>query len=350
MDRITVGIIAFIITLIVTPFAIRLAKKYGWVDIPNERKIHKIPTPRVGGIGILFGISAGILAAGFFSKQSWVFWSLVPLTLISVMGFIDDIRGLSFKIKFLFQIIAAILAIILTGTNINHMNNPFGGEIKLGIFGFIFTVIWIVGVTNAVNLTDGLDGLAAGISAISAITIAITSARSNMAATLVALAIFASTVAFLRYNFHPAKTFMGDTGSQLLGFALAMISIKGASLSASTLSLAIPLLAIGIPILDTVYAFSRRILGGHNPFLPDKMHIHHQLLSIGFSQVTAVLFMYAVSVIFSVIAISYKGIHDLTAIAFYILIGVLLLSFLWVMRKRSEKNGRHVESKDRKNG
>jgi UDP-GlcNAc:undecaprenyl-phosphate GlcNAc-1-phosphate transferase len=346
LDRITVAIVSFVITLLMTPVAIKIAKKYGWIDLPNERKIHKIPMPRVGGIGIFFGIIIGIIVAGFFSKETWPFWALIPLSIVSIMGFIDDVKGLSFKIKFLFQIVSAVLAIILTNANVLYINNPFGGQIKLGILGPVFAVLWIVGVTNAVNLTDGLDGLAAGISAIAAITIAITSAKTDLPATLVAIAIFASAVAFLRYNFHPAKTFMGDTGSQLLGFALALVSIKGSSLSASTLSLAVPLLAIGVPILDTGYAVIRRTLGGHNPFLPDKMHIHHQLLSIGFSHVTAVLFMYAVSIVFAVIAISYKGLHDLTALAFYIIIGAVLLSFLWVMRKRSEKNGRNYKSKD----
>ncbi len=349
MDRITIGFIAFVITIIVTPISIRFAKKHGFVDIPDKRKIHKTPIPRIGGIGIFAGILVGIFATAFFTKDRWQLWALLPISLIALMGFVDDVKGLSFKIKFLVQIVASVLAVILVGANLSHFNNPFGGGISLGIFGPILSILWMVGVTNAINLTDGLDGLAAGISAISAFTIAVTSARVNVAATLVAISVFASSVAFLRYNFHPAKTFMGDTGSQLLGFTLALLAIKGASLSASTLSLAVPLLALGVPILDTVYAFGRRILGGHNPFLPDKMHIHHQLLSIGFSQVTAVLFMYAISVLFSIIAITYKGAHELTAVAFYIIIGIVLISFLWVMRKRRAKNGRRVEDQIEKN-
>ncbi|MCL5032931.1 MAG: undecaprenyl/decaprenyl-phosphate alpha-N-acetylglucosaminyl 1-phosphate transferase [Thermotogae bacterium] len=344
MDRITIGLIAFIVTMVVTPFAIRFAKKHGLVDVPDKRKIHKIPTPRIGGIGIFAGVLIGISATAFFTKDTWQLWALIPISLIAVMGFVDDVKGLSFKIKFLVQIVASILAVILVGANLSHFNNPFGGGISLGVFGPILAVLWMVGVTNAINLTDGLDGLASGVSAISAFTIAVTSSRVNVAATLVAISVFASSMAFLRYNFHPAKTFMGDTGSQLLGFTLALIAIKGASISASTLSLAVPLLALGVPILDTVYAFGRRILGGHNPFLPDKMHIHHQLLEIGFSQITAVLFMYAVSILFSIIAVTYSGIHELTAIAFYIIIGILLISFLWVMRKRRAKNGRRVEN------
>lgn len=349
LSRIIIGLIAFVVTIVITPFAIKFAKKHGFVDMPNNRKIHKIPTPRIGGIGIFAGIFIGIIATAFFTKDTWQLWALIPFSLIAAMGFVDDIKGLSFKIKFLVQIIAAILAIVLVGANITHFNNPFGGAIYLGIFGPILSLLWMVGVTNAINLSDGLDGLAAGISAIAAFTIAVTSARVNLAATLVAVSIFASSMAFLRYNFHPAKTFMGDTGSQLLGFALALIAIKGASLSASTLSLAVPLLALGVPILDTFYAFARRILGGHNPFLPDKMHIHHQLLEIGFSQVTAVLFIYSVSILFSVISIFYKGIHDLTGIAFYVIIGILLISFLWVMRKRRARNGKNVENQIDKN-
>ncbi len=349
MDRIAIGLIVFVVTMIVTPFSIRFAKKHGFVDIPDKRKIHKIPIPRIGGIGIFAGILVGIFATVFFTKDTWQLWALIPISLIALMGFVDDVKGLSFKIKFLVQIVASVLAVVLVGASLNHFNNPFGGGISLGIFGPILAILWMVGVTNAINLTDGLDGLAAGISAISAFTIAVTSARVNVAATLVAISVFASSVAFLRYNFHPAKTFMGDTGSQLLGFTLALLAIKGASLSASTLSLVVPLLALGVPILDTVYAFGRRILGGHNPFLPDKMHIHHQLLSIGFSHVTAVLFMYAISILFAIIAITYKGIHELTAVAFYIIIGILLISFLWVMRKRRAKNGRRVENQIDKN-
>lgn len=349
LDRVIIGLIAFAVTMAVTPFAIKFAKKHGLVDIPNKRKIHKIPTPRIGGIGIFAGIFIGTVATLFFTKDNWQLWALVPFSLMAVMGFVDDVKGLSFKMKFLVQIIAAILALVLTGASIDHFNNPFGGAIYLGVFGPVLSLLWIVGVTNAINLTDGLDGLAAGISAIAAFTIAITSARVNVAATLVAISIFASSIAFLKYNFHPAKTFMGDTGSQLLGFALALIALKGASLSASTISLAVPLLALGVPILDTFYAFARRIFGGHNPFLPDKMHIHHQLLEIGFSQVTAVLFIYSISILFSVISVVYKGIHELTAVAFYIVIGILLISFLWVMRKRRTKDGKNVANQIDKN-
>lgn len=350
MERAVVGFVAFMITILVTPWAIKFAKKHNLVDIPDKRKIHKSPTPRIGGIGIAAGIFSGMILAGIMTRSVWIAWSLIPLFLITLMGFVDDVKGLSFKSKFIVQIVASILAILLSGTVIDHLNNPFGGSVNLGFFGPIITVIWFVGITNAINLTDGLDGLAAGISAISAFTIAITASRVDPIATLTAISIFSAAVAFLRYNFHPAKTFMGDTGSQLLGFSLALVAVKGASLSASTLSLAVPLLALGLPILDTIYAFARRVAGGHNPFLPDKMHIHHQLLDIGFSQVTAVIFMYAISILFAVIAVKYRGIHDLTAIAFYIIIGILLISFLWVMRKRRAKNGRYVKDQNSKNG
>ena len=329
---------AFTATLIVTPLAIFLAKSKGWVDFPNERKIHKVPMPRIGGLGIFAGIVVGVILAGFLEKQTWPFLLLIPLSLISTMGFVDDVRELSFKTKFAVQILAGVLAVFLVGANVPAIANPFDQtKMNFDIFGPVIAVIWMVGITNAINLSDGLDGLAAGISAIAALTLAVTSARVNITTALVALSVFASSIAFLRYNFHPAKTFMGDTGSQLLGFSLAVISIKGASLSASTLSLAVPILAIGIPILDTTYAFIRRMRRGGNPFLPDKMHIHHQLLSIGFSHVGAVIFIYAISFSLALIAMFFRGKHVLTFLAFYVLVAIGLLAFLKVMRN---KNGR----------
>ena len=351
MDNFIVALISFFVTLSVTPIAIKLAKSNGWVDIPNERKIHSVPMPRTGGLGIFAGIAAGLLVAFAYQHSTWILWLLAIASLISFMGFWDDVKGLSFKIKFLFQIVGAILAIWLVGVNIPDIANPFfHTKLNFGIFGPVVTLIWIVGITNAINLSDGLDGLAAGLSAISALTLAVTSARVNVSAALVALAVFSSAIGFLRYNFHPAKTFMGDTGSQLLGFTLAVISIKGASLSASTLSLAIPLLAIGIPILDTTYAFIRRMVRKGNPFLPDKMHIHHQLLNIGFSHTGAVLFMYAVSGALAVIAMTFRGKHELTLLASYSIIAIALLAFLKVMRVRisrskgGTKNGKNVKS------
>ena len=348
MDKFIVALTSFLVTLFVTPFAIRLAKAKGWVDLPNKRKIHTVPMPRTGGIGILAGITAGLAVVFAYQHSDWVLWLMAISSLIALMGFIDDVIGLSFKVKFLVQIVGAILAIWLIGVNIPYITNPFSHtKIEFGILGPVVAVVWIVGITNAINLSDGLDGLAAGLSAISALTLAVTSARTNASAALAALAIFSSAVAFLKYNFHPAKTFMGDTGSQLLGFTLAVLSIKGASLSASTLSLAIPLLAMGIPVLDTAYAFIRRVVKGDNPFLPDKMHIHHQLLDIGFSHVGAVLFMYAISGALAAIAITFRGKHELTSLASYSIIAIALLAFLKVMRVRiSKKNGRHENGKN----
>ncbi len=350
MDKFIVAIVSFLITLLLTPLAIKLAKANNWVDLPNERKIHTVPMPRIGGVGIFLGIIAGLLVTYYYYHLNWILWMVAISTLISLMGFIDDVKGLSFKVKFLVQIIGAVLAIWLVGVNIPFITNPFThAKISFGIFGPLISVIWIVGITNAINLSDGLDGLAAGLSAISALTLAATSAKTEMAVALVALAVFASAIGFLRYNFHPAKTFMGDTGSQLLGFMLAILAIKGSSLSASTLSLAIPLLAIGIPILDTMYAFIRRMVRKGNPFLPDKMHIHHQLLSIGFSHVGAVLFMYAVSGTLATIAIVYRGKHELTLLASYSIIAIALLAFLKVMRVRSYKrNGGRENGKNAK--
>ncbi len=338
MDKFIVATFSFLTTLLTTPIAIHLAKVKGWVDFPNARKIHKVPMPRIGGLGILSGITVGIILTGFFKHQSWPFLFLIPAVLISLMGFADDIKNLSFKIKFAVQILAAILAVVLIGANIPYVANPFNhSKIEFGIFGPVIAVIWIVGITNAINLSDGLDGLAAGLSAIAALALAFTSARVDTTTAYIALAVFASAVAFLRYNFHPAKTFMGDTGSQLLGFTLAVISIKGASLSASALSLAIPILALGIPILDTAYAFIRRMAKGDNPFLPDKMHIHHQLLNMGFSHVGTVLFMYAISIVFAVTAMIFRGSHELTLFAFYMIIAIALLAFLRVMRGKNVK-------------
>jgi UDP-GlcNAc:undecaprenyl-phosphate GlcNAc-1-phosphate transferase len=288
---------------------IRLAKLVGAIDVPrDERRVHKVPTPRLGGLAIYLGFMAGLLY--YTEINSRMLGVLIGATMIVVLGFFDDIKPLSAKFKLMVQIVAASIA-IYSGVRISYVTNPLhflaGGEyIHFGLWTYPLTLFWIVGVTNAINLVDGLDGLAAGISGISATTlfVAALGTGQHFPAILAAL-IAASTLGFLPHNFNPAKIFMGDTGALFLGYMLSVISVMGVLKGAAALSILVPIFAIGLPIFDTLFAMARRALSGKSMMEADKGHLHHKLLAAGMSQKQAVLTLYSISAIlgFSAVAL-----------------------------------------------
>lgn len=299
-------IITAIISAIATPLVIKLAIKLNAIDIPNDsRRIHKKPTPLMGGVAIYIAFIVGvILNISNFSIQD--LGLLIGATVIIIGGIIDDINELRPKYKLLFQIIAAVILIVF-GLKINLVTNPLnigGTFLNLGILGIPLTIIWVIGITNAFNLIDGVDGLAAGVGFISSVTLFIVSIINGRgdAAFLTAI-LSGSIIGFLPYNFNPASIFMGDTGSQLLGFLLAAISIDGAIKSATALVIAVPLLALGLPIYDTLFAMIRRKVNGKPIMQGDKGHLHHRLLGLGLTQRQVVLIMYLISAILGGIAI-----------------------------------------------
>jgi len=231
----------------------------------------------------------------------------IGAAIIAVMGFLDDFKDLKALEKLLFQIVAASV-IYLLGTGIVGIKIPFiyNNIIDFGIFAYPITLIWILAITNAVNLIDGLDGLAAGISSISAISLLVIFLLTGapLEVIIITIALVGATLGFLPYNFNPAKTFMGDVGSNFLGFTLAVISIMGMAKGYTILTIAAPIIILGIPVFDMVFAIVRRLLRGQKITAPDKEHIHHRLLNLGLSQRQAVLTLYVITSVLGVIAVA----------------------------------------------
>jgi len=311
--------VALIVALILTPVVKSLAQKVGAVDVPKDnRRMHDHPIPRMGGLAIFFGF---ILSALIFVPLSTpVRGMLLGGVIIVILGIFDDIYALPALPKFFVQIASALIAVLM-GNQIDILSNPniFSSEPYwvLGIWSIPISVLWIVGITNAVNLIDGLDGLACGVSTISSMTmlvIALTVAEPDTALLMAALA--GACIGFLPYNLNPAKIFMGDTGSTFLGFILATVSIDGLFKSYAIISFAVPFLMLGLPIFDTCFAIFRRVSHGQSPMAPDRGHIHHRLIDMGFSQKQAVAVLYIISAILGLSAVVLTTTNVLKAMLF----------------------------------
>lgn len=298
-------------TDILIPWVVRLAYRIGKVDSPDERKVHTVPIPRLGGVALFAGFLVGmglleLLVPGqLFSAEGPMRGVLVGGGLMFLVGIIDDLRPLNAKLKFGLQIVAALAAYHF-GVRIDFVSNPWGGLVLLpGYVPLFLTVFWLVGISNTINLIDGLDGLAGGVSLISALTIGVIAFQTNQPiAGLLALALAGSTIGFLRYNFNPAKIFMGDGGALFLGFTLAAISVMGVLKLIAALAFAVPLLILGVPIFDTSFAILRRLWNRKPIFSPDRGHLHHRLLDAGLDQRRAVLVIYGISLILGGVALT----------------------------------------------
>lgn len=309
MNYIMPLLIPFIVSLALTPWVRSRAVSWGAIDIPNQRKVHNVSMPRLGGLVIFLAFIPAALVT--FSFKTPVLGMALGATMIMLLGIVDDIRGISPRTKLAGQI-AAALAVIPFGIRVDFITNPINNEIiTLGLFAVPVTVLWLVAVTNAVNLIDGLDGLAGGVSCIASLTMAVVALTQfrifgdsgQLEIVLLALLLAASVLGFLKYNFHPASIFLGDSGSMLLGFSLGTISVLGLTKSATAISVIIPLVVLGIPLLDTVFAIVRRY-HGHKPiFQPDKEHLHHQLLARGFTHRETVVLIYAISILMGASAV-----------------------------------------------
>ncbi len=289
---------AFLVTLITTPLVGYIARKYKILDLPSARRIHTSPIPRLGGIALFLGFIVALLIVFGFDPR--IYGVAICGILIFLLGLSDDIYNLNPVFKFTAQIAIASLA-ILFGITISNITNPFGGIILLSpLLDIVLTIIWMLLMINTVNFLDGLDGLASGVTAIVAFVLVILSLFTvvNQPSTAALAAILCGTaLGFLYYNWHPAKIFMGDGGSHLLGFLLATISIISGG------KIATAVLALGLPILDMLWSVIRRMKEGKSPFAADKLHLHHLLLSAGLSQRTVVIIFYAVTIGFGTIAL-----------------------------------------------
>ncbi|KNZ70073.1 glycosyl transferase family protein [Thermincola ferriacetica] len=316
--------VAFLTTLIMTPLVRRLAFKIGAVDCPNDRKVHCKPMPRLGGVAIFLGFVIAMLVTQEISKIT--LGLVIGSALIVALGIMDDIFDISPRLKLLGQIVAA-LVLVLFGIEVTFVTNPFGGVVNLGILSIPITLFWIVGVTNAVNLVDGLDGLAGGVATIAAFCLAVIGwLEGQYMVVLPAIILGASTIGFLKYNFHPAKIFMGDSGSMFLGYILAAFSIIGLTKGFAVMSVFVPIFIIGIPIFDTAFAIVRRFMNHQPIFKADKEHLHHCLLEKGLSHRQTVLAIYLFDILLGVSGIVLTQLT--TAQSFLVFIGVTLAAFV----------------------
>lgn len=324
-------LLALLVALIATPAVIELAAKTGAMDAPDARKVHKGPMPRIGGLAIYVGFMAAMAFMLDFAQlpaeiANGMVGLLLGATIIVIIGLIDDYKNLPAKVKLVGQILAACV-VVYFDVRIDVITDPFGDYLYLEYLAAPATVFWIVGLTNTVNLIDGLDGLAAGVSTIASITIMLVALQENvMIVALVTASLAGAAMGFLKYNFNPARIFMGDTGSMFLGFVLATISVIGAVKCTATIALIVPILALGLPIMDTTFAIIRRYRGGVPIFKPDKGHLHHRLLDLGFSQRQAVLLMYVISALLGLSAVVLNEVSGGMSIA--IVLCVLLVVFL----------------------
>lgn len=293
----------FLFVLTIIPLVKKMAEHVGALDLPNARKVHKKPMPRLGGLGIFLGFLFGYI---LFGKPSALMNSvLIGSFVIIITGIMDDIKPLDAKIKFMGQIAAAAI-VVLYGNLVMYELSAFGIVIQFGIFSKLISMFFILGCINCINLIDGLDGLAAGISSIYFLTIGIIALMQGKLGLdcLLTFIMLGSTLGFLVHNFNPASIFMGDTGSMFLGFIIAVIALLGFK-NVTMTSLVIPVMILAIPILDTLFAIIRRLLKGESISKPDKFHIHHQLLSRNFTQKQTVLLIYLMNILFAIASIVY---------------------------------------------
>ncbi|HHJ7666360.1 TPA: glycosyltransferase family 4 protein [Streptococcus pyogenes] len=318
IDYVLVLIGALLMSLFLTPLVRFLAFRVGAVDNPNARRVNKVPMPTSGGLAIFMSFlvaSLGLIpiaskGAMFFGQTyfSYILPVVIGATVITLTGFLDDLYELSPKLKMLGILIGAVIVWAFTDFKFDSFKIPFGGPLLVfGPFLTLFlTVLWIVSITNAINLIDGLDGLVSGVSIISLVTMAIVSyfflPQKDFFLTLTILVLIAAIAGFFPYNYHPAMIYLGDTGALFIGFMIGVLSLQGLK-NSTAVAVVTPVIILGVPIMDTIVAIIRRSLSGQKFYEPDKMHLHHRLLSMGFTHRGAVLVVYGITMLFSLISL-----------------------------------------------
>ena len=338
---------ALLASLAATPLARRIAVRVGAVDYPSSRRINKKPIPRMGGIAIFCGIVAAFVVqyvgTTFFHWPVVLvpspllevnYWMLVvSFLVIFVTGLLDDRYSLSPLQKLGGQVLAAVVA-VAGGLVIGNISNPFGGpHISLGWLAYPVTVVYLVAYTNIINLIDGLDGLAAGISTLASLTMFVLSVQAGrLDAAALSIAVAGSSLGFLRYNFHPASVFMGDSGALTLGFALGAVSLLSVTRFAGLTTIIVPLVIAAVPIIDTFSAIVRRLRGHTGISHADRGHIHHRLLAEGFDQREAVLLMYAWTALLCVGSLVMTQVDTIPRIVIFALLLVISFAFAYHLR------------------
>ena len=354
-------LLAFIVSFMATPYSIKIAEKIGAIDIPkDDRRMRKKSIPKLGGLAVIAGFAISLIylisvmniegSINLFDENSY-FKKLIGVGLgviiITITGVIDDTKTLKPLQKLFGQVLAAMVAVAF-GIQIDSADIPFTTNVELANeISMIVTVIWIVGITNAINLIDGLDGLSSGIALISCVSLLIIFALnySPMIAILMITSLIGALVGFLPFNFSPAKTFIGDTGSNFLGYILSIVSILGVAKTYTAVVIALPMLVLGLPIFDVVWAIIRRVIKGKSIkaiFKADKGHLHHRLIARGFSQKQAVLVMYAMSAALGLFAIILLESGIWKALSFLLMvIAALFLGYRNFLTEKSEKGEKY---------
>jgi UDP-GlcNAc:undecaprenyl-phosphate GlcNAc-1-phosphate transferase len=329
----TNGLIVFLVaislTMILIPLLIQLAPELGLLDHPDERKVHHHAIPRVGGIAIFVGSVVPMLI--WLPGSRLLGAILLALAVLLLFGVWDDRSNISYRYKFIGQILAASIVVIWGDATVYHL--PLISDIELPVYlAWAITIIMLVAVTNAVNMSDGLDGLAGGISLLSigCMTL-IAGMAGDFSVFIFGISMVGAILGFLRFNTYPAQVFMGDAGSQLLGFASGLICILASKQSNTAMSLMVPLLVLGLPVLDTSVVMLKRLAAGRSPFSPDRNHIHHRFLDIGFSHREAVYIIYVMQIVLVLLAFKLRYATDLLILVIYALFSLLLL---WAVSDR----------------
>lgn len=327
IDILLMTLIPFIFVVLIIPLIKKIAFHVGALDIPNKRKVHKTPMPRLGGLGIYVGFLLGYM---IFGEQTTMMNSiLIGSFLLLITGIIDDIKPLKAKYKLIGQILA-VLIVVFYGKLLLTDISFFGFNMDFKFLSYPITILFMLGCINCMNLIDGLDGLAGGISSIFFLTIGIIAYLQGRTGLTVVLTfiMLGSTLGFLVHNFNPAKIFMGDSGSMFLGFIISIITLLGFK-SIITSSIIIPLCILIVPILDTLCAILRRKLKGESISTPDKSHFHHQLLRRNFGVKGTVLIIYLITALFSLASIIWLLVDHQVGYIFYMILTLILIVFVF---------------------
>ena len=337
-------LVCLLIVALVIPLVKKIAIHINALDIPNERKVHTVPIPRLGGLGIFIGFLIGYMIFGQSTVQMNSI--LIGSFIILLTGMIDDIKPINANYKLLGQLFASCVIVFYGNILLSNLT-IWGLNINFGIFAYPITILFIVACTNIINLIDGLDGLAGGISSIfylSTIIICFFQSRFMELELVLSLIMLGSTLGFLVHNFHPAKIFAGDSGALFMGFTIAVISLLGFKTTAIT-SIFIPLMILAVPILDTLFAIIRRLLKHQKISAPDKQHLHHQLLKMKFSHRNTVLIIYGITMLFSIASILYTLNDTKDVFIGRIIYGLLMIVVLIFVFKTDIISSRNTKSK-----
>ena len=329
--------LAALVAFTTTPAVSVLAHKIGAIDVPKDsRRMHKKPIPRIGGLAIFFGF---VVATLVFCEMTPELVAIYAGGLVVVaVGVIDDVFRINAWIKLIAQIGVALIA-VSQGIVLEYIN-LFGRYVHFGMWAIPITVLWIVGLTNAINLIDGLDGLACGVSAICSVSLLLVMLlKGDVGAAMTTAVIVGACLGFLPFNTNPARIFMGDTGALFLGYTMAVISVSGVFKLHTVISFIIPISIFALPLLDTTFAVFRRISHGKNPFSPDRGHLHHRLIDLGFNQKQSVAILYAICAILGTSAIMFTE-ENFGRAAVIIAVGILIFLVNFIILRHSSVRGK----------